>query len=124
MPWSKGQDLVLQMATAGPTAVSFYFVSWDYDKAGCASLTSWWRDPRFGRGRGVAVAVDVGFEESPRFGVGDRVVAVESIGGFLGTRVAKRSRGIVIAVLSDHNVSVRFDLDVIEVVRPSQLALA
>lgn len=66
----------------------------------------------------------LGFDEPPRFEVGDRVVAVENVGGFLRPRVAKRSSGIVIAVLPDHSVRVRFDTDAIEVVRPSQLALA
>ncbi len=72
----------------------------------------------------MAVTVDVGFEEPPRFDIGDRVVAVENIGGYLRPRVAKRSRGIVIAVLPDQNLSVRFETNVTEVVRPAQLALA
>lgn len=70
------------------------------------------------------MTVAVGFDEPPRFDVGDRVVAVENIGGFLRPRVAKGSRGIVIAVLPDFNLRVRFDTDVIEVVRPPQLASA
>lgn len=70
------------------------------------------------------MTVVVGFDEPPRFDIGDRVVAVENIGGFLRPRVAKRSRGIVIAVLPDQRIGVRFETDVIEVVRPAQLALA
>ncbi len=70
------------------------------------------------------MTVAVGFDEPPRFDVGDRVVAVENLGGFLRPRVSRRSRGIVIAVLPDHNLRVHFDNDVVEVARPAQLALA
>ena len=70
------------------------------------------------------VSVDAGFIEPPRFDVGDRVIAVENIGGRLRPGVTRHSQGVVIARLPSGEFQVHFDGDHTEVVGPEKLAPA
>ncbi len=69
------------------------------------------------------MSVDAGFVEPPRFDVGDRVIAVENIGGRLRRRrVARHSRGVVIARMLSGEFQVHFEGDHTEVLGPEKLA--
>jgi len=73
-------------------------------------------------GRMENMSVDAGFVEPPRFDVGDRVIAVENIGGRLRPRVARHSRGVVIARMLSGEFQVHFEGDHTEVLGPEKLA--
>jgi len=68
------------------------------------------------------VTVDAGFVEPPRFDVGDRVIAVEGIGGWLRPRVPRHTHGVVIARKLSGEFEVHFDGGHTEVVGPELLA--
>jgi len=73
-------------------------------------------------GRMVGMSVDAGFVEPPRFDVGDRVIAVEHVGGRLRPRVARHSRGVVIARMLSGEFQVHFEGDHTEVLGQEKLA--
>jgi len=68
------------------------------------------------------MSVDAGFVEPPRFDVGDRVIAVKNVGGRLRPRVARHSRGVVIARMLSGEFQGHFDGDHTEVLGPEKLA--
>jgi len=68
------------------------------------------------------MSVDAGFVEPPRFDVGDRVIAVENVGGRLRPRVARHSRGVVIARMLSGEFQGHFEGDHTEVLGPEKLA--
>jgi len=68
------------------------------------------------------MSVDAGFVEPPRFDVGDRVIAVEPVGGRLRPRVARHSRGVVTARMLSGEFQVHFEGDHTEVLGPEKLA--
>ena len=61
------------------------------------------------------------FDDPPEYEVGDRVVAVNAIGPVWHRRVARGSRGIVIARTAERLIAVRFLDGTVEHVHPNDL---
>jgi len=70
----------------------------------------------------AGMSVDAGFVEPPRFNVGDRVIAVEPVGGRLRPRIPRHSRGVVTARMPSGEFQVHFDGDHTEILGPEKLA--